>query len=251
MAPKIKENKSLLSGYENGLSWRIAGRKTSRPKVEVEEERVQKANSNACKPNSAISRSGSKNGPAHHRHLRRPRRRRQGRHDQGASPSASARASSVSSRCRRRPTARRPRCTCSATCSTFPPPARSYLRPQLVQPRRRRARDGLLHARTARALPRAVPRSSKSTSSTRGIILIKFWLEVGNKEQERRFEARIDDPLRQWKLSPMDLPSRAGGTNIRAPATRCSRRPIPSTLPGTSSVPTTRSARGSTASRSC
>src|SRR5262245_38869500 len=42
-----------------------------------------------------------------------------------------------------------------------------------------------------------------------GIHLIKFWLEVGNKEQERRFKARIDDPLRQWKLSNMDLPSRA------------------------------------------
>jgi polyphosphate kinase 2 len=42
-----------------------------------------------------------------------------------------------------------------------------------------------------------------------GLILVKFWLEVGNKEQERRFKARIDDPLRQWKLSPMDLPSRA------------------------------------------
>jgi polyphosphate kinase len=40
-----------------------------------------------------------------------------------------------------------------------------------------------------------------------GIILIKFWLEVGKKEQERRFEARIDDPLRQWKLSPMDVES--------------------------------------------
>jgi polyphosphate kinase len=42
-----------------------------------------------------------------------------------------------------------------------------------------------------------------------GIILIKFWLEVGDKEQERRFRARIDDPVRQWKLSNMDLPSRA------------------------------------------
>jgi len=42
-----------------------------------------------------------------------------------------------------------------------------------------------------------------------GIILIKLWLEVGNKEQERRFLARMDDPLRQWKLSNMDLPSRA------------------------------------------
>ena len=41
-----------------------------------------------------------------------------------------------------------------------------------------------------------------------GVILIKFWLEVSNKEQERRFKARIDDPMRQWKLSNMDLPSR-------------------------------------------
>ena len=41
-----------------------------------------------------------------------------------------------------------------------------------------------------------------------GIRLIKYWLEVSNKEQERRFEARITDPLRQWKLSVMDLPSR-------------------------------------------
>ena len=40
-----------------------------------------------------------------------------------------------------------------------------------------------------------------------GIILIKFWLEVGQNEQERRFLARINDPLRQWKLSPMDLDS--------------------------------------------
>jgi polyphosphate kinase 2 (PPK2 family) len=40
-----------------------------------------------------------------------------------------------------------------------------------------------------------------------GIILIKVWLEVGQDEQERRFEARIEDPLRQWKLSPMDIES--------------------------------------------
>lgn len=40
-----------------------------------------------------------------------------------------------------------------------------------------------------------------------GIILIKLWLEVGMDEQERRFKARIDDPLRQWKLSPMDTES--------------------------------------------
>ncbi len=42
-----------------------------------------------------------------------------------------------------------------------------------------------------------------------GILLVKFWLEVGQEEQQRRFEARIEDPLRQWKLSPMDLESYA------------------------------------------
>ena len=41
-----------------------------------------------------------------------------------------------------------------------------------------------------------------------GIQLIKYWLEVSNEEQKRRFEARVADPLRQWKLSDMDLPSR-------------------------------------------
>ena len=41
-----------------------------------------------------------------------------------------------------------------------------------------------------------------------GIILIKYWLEVSNEEQARRFRARIEDPLRQWKLSKTDLPSR-------------------------------------------
>ncbi len=40
-----------------------------------------------------------------------------------------------------------------------------------------------------------------------GIILIKFWLEVGKKEQARRFAARVDDPMRQWKLSPRDIES--------------------------------------------
>jgi len=42
-----------------------------------------------------------------------------------------------------------------------------------------------------------------------GILLLKYWLDVSNEEQQRRFEARIDDPIRQWKLSPIDLPSRS------------------------------------------
>jgi len=44
--------------------------------------------------------------------------------------------------------------------------------------------------------------------TTDGIQLIKYWLEVSNQEQKRRFEARIEDPRRQWKLSETDLPSR-------------------------------------------
>ena len=41
-----------------------------------------------------------------------------------------------------------------------------------------------------------------------GIILIKYWFSVSNEEQERRFEDRINDPTKHWKLSPMDLESR-------------------------------------------
>lgn len=41
-----------------------------------------------------------------------------------------------------------------------------------------------------------------------GIILIKYWFSVSDEEQEKRFQARIDDPTKRWKLSPMDLKSR-------------------------------------------
>jgi polyphosphate kinase 2 len=41
-----------------------------------------------------------------------------------------------------------------------------------------------------------------------GIILIKYWFSVSDEEQEKRFQARIDDPTKRWKLSPMDLDSR-------------------------------------------
>ncbi|MBA9002762.1 polyphosphate kinase 2 [Thermomonospora cellulosilytica] len=40
-----------------------------------------------------------------------------------------------------------------------------------------------------------------------GILLRKYWFSVSDREQERRFRARLDDPLRRWKLSPMDLES--------------------------------------------
>ena len=45
-----------------------------------------------------------------------------------------------------------------------------------------------------------------------GIQIIKYWLEVSNDEQKRRFEARMNDPLRQWKLSPWTCHRAAGGT---------------------------------------
>ena len=41
-----------------------------------------------------------------------------------------------------------------------------------------------------------------------GLILIKYWFSVSDAEQERRFQRRIEDPTRRWKLSPMDLKSR-------------------------------------------
>jgi polyphosphate kinase 2 len=40
-----------------------------------------------------------------------------------------------------------------------------------------------------------------------GIILRKYWFSVSDAEQERRFKSRLEDPMRQWKLSPMDLES--------------------------------------------
>jgi polyphosphate kinase 2 len=42
-----------------------------------------------------------------------------------------------------------------------------------------------------------------------GIVLVKYWLSLSDEEQRRRFQARIDDPSKRWKLSPMDLEARA------------------------------------------
>ncbi|MCU7942589.1 MAG: polyphosphate kinase 2 [Candidatus Thiodiazotropha sp. (ex Cardiolucina cf. quadrata)] len=42
-----------------------------------------------------------------------------------------------------------------------------------------------------------------------GIILIKYWFSVSDEEQERRFQSRLEEPLKRWKLSPMDLESRS------------------------------------------
>jgi polyphosphate kinase 2 len=42
-----------------------------------------------------------------------------------------------------------------------------------------------------------------------GIVLVKYWFSVSDAEQERRFQSRLEDPAKRWKLSPMDLESRS------------------------------------------
>lgn len=54
---------------------------------------------------------------------------------------------------------------------------------------------------------RAAPRFERLIVNS-GIILLKYWLSVSNQEQERRFQSRAKDPMRRWKLSPMDIESR-------------------------------------------
>ena len=54
---------------------------------------------------------------------------------------------------------------------------------------------------------RSVPEFEKMLARS-GIQIVKYWFSVTDEEQEVRFQSRIDDPLKQWKLSPMDLESR-------------------------------------------
>ncbi|MEL7233407.1 MAG: polyphosphate kinase 2 [Chloroflexota bacterium] len=54
---------------------------------------------------------------------------------------------------------------------------------------------------------RAAPQFERMLVNS-GIILLKYWLSVSDEEQERRFQSRAQDPMRRWKLSPMDLESR-------------------------------------------
>ena len=81
-----------------------------------------------------------------------------------------------------------------------------HLRSQLVQSRRRRIRHGLCTEEQHKRFLELCPEVEKYIVDG-GIILIKIWLEVGQEEQEKRFLKRINDPLRHWKLSPMDLES--------------------------------------------
>ena len=190
--------------------------------------------------------------PPARRAVRGPRRRRQGRHDQArrrpAQPAVLPR--------RRAPRAHRARADAVVLPALRRPPARGRrdraVRPLLVQPRRRRAGDGLLHRRRVLGVPAIGARSSSACWSRSGIQLVKYWFSVSDEEQERRFQARIDNPAKRWKLSPLDLESReplgrllpGQGPDDRAHVDTPSRR-------GTRSTPTTSAAPGSTASPTC
>jgi polyphosphate kinase 2 (PPK2 family) len=82
------------------------------------------------------------------------------------------------------------------------------VRSKLVQPRRRRGSDGLLHAGADRRLPEGRRPIFEKMLVDDGIRLFKYWLAVDQAEQEQRFADRQDDPLKQWKLSPVDLQAR-------------------------------------------
>ena len=59
-----------------------------------------------------------------------------------------------------------------------------------------------------------------------GIILVKYWFSITDEEQNMRFLMRIHDPLKQWKLSPMDLESRRRWERYTRPKRKCWNAPI-------------------------
>ena len=66
---------------------------------------------------------------------------------------------------------------------------------------------GFASAEQVQHFLRMAPMVERAAVEQNDIILLKFWLEVDMDEQTRRLEARITDPRKQWKLSPMDLES--------------------------------------------
>ncbi len=67
---------------------------------------------------------------------------------------------------------------------------------------------GFASEQQVEAFLKAVPRFEKMLTDD-GIILVKYWLSCDQKEQEERFAERLADPLKRWKLSPIDVAARA------------------------------------------
>lgn len=97
---------------------------------------------------------------------------------------------------------------------------------------------------------RTVPEFEKMLVRS-GIVLIKFWFSITNEEQEFRFKMRIEDPLKQWKLSPMDMESRRHWEDYTKAKKTCCSAHIFLNRRGGWSMPTTRSGRVSMSSLIC
>ena len=82
------------------------------------------------------------------------------------------------------------------------------VRPQLVQPRRRRESDGLLHARADAGRSSMPLRSSSGTWSTTACCCSNIGCAATRTVQEERFENRLYNPMKRWKLSPIDIKAR-------------------------------------------
>ena len=79
-----------------------------------------------------------------------------------------------------------------------------------------------------------------------GIVLVKYWFSVSDAEQERRFQARINGPVKRWKLSPMDLMSRTRWVEYSIAKDEMFRHTDTGRHRGTSSTATTSGGRAST-----
>ena len=111
---------------------------------------------------------------------------------------------------------------------------------------------GFCTAEQSRALPRAWCPATEKAIVDSGIILVKYWLEVSADEQTRRLESRINDPRKIWKLSDMDLKSYSRWYDYSR--ARDAMLAATDTVVGAvvhRATTRTRSAAGSTSSRTC
>jgi polyphosphate kinase 2 (PPK2 family) len=65
-------------------------------------------------------------------------------------------------------------------------------------------------------------------------VLVKYWFSVSDEEQERRFQERMNNPTKRWKISPMDLESRKHWGDYSRAKDEMFASPTPNTRPGTS-----------------
>src|SRR5271170_2707619 len=149
---------------------------------------------------------GQGDGCAHHPSFRRPRRGRKGRHHQGdhraSEPARFPRGGVAGAHGARKDAGFHAEVHLPLSVRG----GNHRVRPQLVQQGRVEPVMGFCTEEEHERFLFQCPHVENWLAET-GIILIKIWLEVGMEEQERRFRVRIADPLRQWKLSPMDTES--------------------------------------------